>query len=78
MEIVGTQGVVANQLSFVTVVRTTSSDSLYSSAICVSRVDHSALIADARAELPARTSKIDVILNAQFISRYHAEFIASR
>jgi hypothetical protein len=35
-------------------------------------------IADARAELPARTRIIDVILNAalsQFISRHHAEFI---
>jgi hypothetical protein len=35
-------------------------------------------IADVRASLPARTSKIDVILNAalsQFISRHHAEFI---
>jgi hypothetical protein len=38
-------------------------------------------IADARAELPARTATIDVILNAalsQFIRRHHAEFIASR
>jgi hypothetical protein len=38
-------------------------------------------IADTRAELPARTSTIDVILNAalsQFIRRHHAEFIESR
>ena len=37
-------------------------------------------IADARAELPIRTSTIDVILNAalsQFISRHHAEFLDS-
>jgi hypothetical protein len=37
-------------------------------------------IADARAELPARTSTIDVILNAalsQFISRHQAEFLES-
>jgi hypothetical protein len=43
--------------------------------------DRQAWIADARAELPVRTSTIDVILNAalsQFIRRHHAEFLESK
>ncbi|MGA8655450.1 MAG: hypothetical protein WB586_04820 [Chthoniobacterales bacterium] len=38
-------------------------------------------ITNARAELPARITTIDVILNAalsQLISRYHAEFLESK
>ena len=40
--------------------------------------ERQAWIADVRAELPARITTIDVILNAalsQLISRYHAEFL---
>ena len=43
--------------------------------------ERQAWIADARAELPIRTSTIDVILNAalsQFIRRHHAEFLESK